>query len=127
MTLEERLRLLASALPSNDSAVTLTRADLLALVADAVEAAPNAADLTVAEVAEEVGRASSTVRGWLIDGALRGYKLNRRDWRVTRSALGEYVTAQGDLTANTECQRTGVDISDWRNFRETDERRGTGE
>jgi excisionase family DNA binding protein len=97
MTLRARLRLLASALPSNDSAVTLTRADLLSLAADADEATPSAGDLTVTDVAEEVGRASSTVRGWLIAGALRGYKLNSRDWRVPRSALCEYVNAQGEV------------------------------
>ncbi len=32
MTIQERLRQLASALPSDDSAVTITRVDLLALL-----------------------------------------------------------------------------------------------
>ncbi len=126
MTIQERLRQLASALPSNNSAVTLTRADLLALAADAGEAVPSSGDLTVDEIAEEMGRASSTVRGWLIAGSLRGYKLNSRDWRVPRSALKEYVNAQEGATAYTEAKYNGVDISDWRKVRETDERRGAG-
>ena len=70
MTLHERLRQLALALPSDDASVTITRAALLALVEE--DGAPEAPvrDLTVEEVAEETGRAASTVRGWLLAGVL---------------------------------------------------------
>jgi excisionase family DNA binding protein len=70
-----------------------------------------ARDLTVEEVAEHFRRAPSTVRGWLLRGDLRGYKLNGRDWRVPKSAVGEYEQRQrepglGDAEA--------VDLSAWR-------------
>ena len=84
MTIKERLRQLVSALPSDDSAVTITRADLITLLEDDTgeTGVDSTRDLTVKEVAKETGRAPSTVRDWLISGALRGYKLNNRDWRV---------------------------------------------
>jgi excisionase family DNA binding protein len=92
MHLYERLRL-----PSDASAVTLTRADLMALLEDS-DAEPRPvnvlADLRVQEVAHSIGRSPSTVRGWLGDGSLRGYKLNRREWRVPRSALRDYLDQQ---------------------------------
>ena len=96
MTLKERLRQLASALPSDTCAVTLTRADLVALLEDDSRETEvgSTRDLTVEDVADETGRAPSTVRGWLISNALRGYKLNNRDWRVPRAALGEYLRAR---------------------------------
>ena len=87
MTPLDRLRLLASALPSDNSSVTLTRADLVALLQEGEDGrvtAQSVRDLTVAEVAREVSRQPSTVRGWLISGELDGYKLNDRDWRITR-------------------------------------------
>ena len=91
MTLHDRLRQLASALPSDDSAVTITRADLVALLErDSRETEVGSTrDLTVEEVADETSRAPSTVRGWLMSGALRGYKFNNRDWRVPRAALSK--------------------------------------
>ena len=78
MTLAERLRSIASALPSDASAVTFTRADLFALAEKETDEAPTASlrDLSVKGVAEQAGRAPSTERGWLTAGVLRGYKLN---------------------------------------------------
>ncbi len=87
-----RLKSIVEALPSDSSAVVLSRADLAVLL-DEGAAAPDEAlperDLTVGDVAAETRRATSTVRGWLLRGELRGYKLNRRDWRVPRAALRE--------------------------------------
>ena len=74
-------------------------------------------DMTVKEVAEETGRATSTVRRWLISEALRGYKINGRDWRVTRSALREYLTAQSSETGGPPPDAGEVDIADWRRVR----------
>ena len=101
MTLRERLRQLASALPSDASAVTITRADIVVLLEDDGRETEvgSSRDLTVEDVADETGRSASTVRGWLISGALRGYKLNGRDWRVARAALEEYVDAQSKQTS----------------------------
>jgi len=63
VTLKERLRQLASALPSDHSAVTITRADLIALLeADMSETGVvSPRDLPVEEVAHETHRAPSTV------------------------------------------------------------------
>lgn len=114
MTAAARLRAMAEALPSDAASVTLTRADLLQIVEG--EAAPlHGRDLTVHEVAEETQRAASTVRGWLIDGQLEGYKLRGRDWRVTRAALRRF------LAGETESQADGdddVDLGAWRKLRE---------
>jgi len=119
VTLQDRIRALVEALPSANSAVTLTRADLKELLQATESGTPsrrNRGDLTVEDVAEEVGRAPSTVRGWLIAGALRGYKLNGRDWRVPRSALREYLRSQGAERPEPS-QGDDVDIGEWRRVR----------
>ena len=88
MTLHDRLRQLASALPSDDAGIFLNRADLLTLAEEGGVPATPTRDLTTKEVAHETHRAPSTVRGWCISGALRGFKLNNRDWRIPRPACG---------------------------------------
>jgi excisionase family DNA binding protein len=119
MTALERLRQIVTALPSDDSAVTFTRAGLVALLdagddgAVSPEAGP---DLTVEEVGKETGRAPSTVRGWLNAGALRGYKLNGRDWRVPRAALVDYLSKQTEAT-DPSSETAEVDITAWRSVR----------
>ena len=100
MTLRERLQQLVAALPSDSASVTLNRADLLDLLAECpVDVPSGSLDLTVEEVASETYRAPSTVRGWLLSGELDGYKLNRRDWRVPRSALRAYLDRQIEPTS----------------------------
>ena len=87
MTLSERLRTLADALPPAGS-VTLTRSDLLQLLEeDATPESPRSSapsiDLTVAEVAELFGRGQSTVRTWLSDGRFsNAYRMRSREWRL---------------------------------------------
>jgi excisionase family DNA binding protein len=118
MSADPIIRRLIAVLPSEQSAVTFTRADLRAMVEGDTEAtnAPPTRDLTAEEVAEETGRAPSTVRGWLIAGQLRGYKLNGRDWRVPRSALREYLDRQAE--PEPEPSPAEVDIGAWRTLRE---------
>ncbi|HET9948846.1 MAG TPA: helix-turn-helix domain-containing protein [Longimicrobiales bacterium] len=121
MTVLERLRQLADALPFDHSAVTFTRADLFALLEGEGEARSiPERDLTVEEVAAEVGRAVSTVRGWLASGELKGYKLNRRDWRVPRAALRAYLERQpaGADRSREPAADAEVDISAWRKVRQ---------
>ena len=115
MTALDRLRQLASALPSDDSAVTFTRAGLIALLGEGDAGDPTATfvrDLTVVEVAQRLSRAPSTVRGWLLSGNLRGHKLNR-EWRVTESALRDYLNRPSE----TDKEPAEVDIGAWRNVR----------
>ena len=116
MTLAERLRSIAFALPSDASAVTFTRADLLALAEKETDDAPTTGfrDLSVEEVAKQAGRAPSTVRGWLTTGTLRGYKLNGRDWRVPPAALADYFAAQAAPSPPADGERSKVDITAWR-------------
>lgn len=125
MTLRDRLCALAEALPSDSSAVTLTRTDLLELLereADGGERAASARDLTVEDVAAETGRAASTVRTWLISGALNGYKLNRPDWRVPRASLQAYLKDQRSPPLPLE-HPANVDIAAWRRVRRAGETR----
>jgi excisionase family DNA binding protein len=68
---------------------------------DAAAQAPRSlAGLTVEEVASELGRSASTVRGWLIRGDLVGSKLCGREWRVKRSDLAAFIDRQS--TTNGE-------------------------
>ena len=116
MTIEERLRQLAAALPTKDSAVTLTREDLVALLdTEPLGIEIRTRDMSVEEVGEEVGRAPSTIRGWLIAGELRGYKLNGKSWRVPRAALREYLEAQ--TTRSPDPPKIPAGIASWRTVR----------
>ena len=118
MTLHKRLRQLANALPSDRSAISLTRADLVALLEEEEEPALDSTrDLNIREVAEETRRALSTVRGWLVEGRLRGYKLRNRDWRIPRSALRQFLheqpASESRKSADT-ARAEKVDIGAWR-------------
>ena len=117
MTLVDRLHTIADALPSDDASVTFRRSDLLRMLDGETEAVTRMSrDLTVHEVAEETQRAASTVRGWLIDGELEGYKIMGRDWRVTREALRRFLT--GETTDAPDDDEDDVDIRAWRKLRE---------
>ena len=81
---------------------------------DPNEAHHVAGDMTLAQVANEVGRATSTIRTWLNSKRLQGYKLNGRDWRVPRSALRTYVGDQRHLPNQLGTRQDNEDISAWR-------------
>lgn len=125
MSLHSRLRQLAAALPSDSSAVTFTRSDLRAMLDedDVHESDLILRDLRVEEVAEETCRSPSTVRTWLISGQLRGYKLQGRDWRVTRSALREFLDGQPANRSRQPAEPHGpdVDVGAWRRVRRQSE------
>ena len=81
-----RLRLLRDTLPTSGS-VVLTRDALSELLGEAepkdVGAHPlSAADLTVEQVAERMGRAPGTVRDWIRAKKLRAYPFNGKEYRV---------------------------------------------
>ena len=65
-----------------------------ALEADVPTQGTVAADLTVGEAAAVFRRSPSAVRGWLERGALRGYKLNGKSWRVPAAAVAEFRAQQ---------------------------------
>lgn len=115
MNIYDRLRHLVSALPSDSSSVTFTRRDLAAMLDDEPDdPLRSGRDMTVPEVAEETRRAPSTVRTWLASGALQGYKLNGRDWRVRRSALRAYLDGQRRTGRHSPTLEGGGDLSAWR-------------
>lgn len=72
-------------------------------------------DLTVQEVADELGRQPSTVRGWLGSGDLDGYKMNDREWRVPPEALRAFVEAQRDARPDRAgAGARAADLGSWR-------------
>lgn len=77
--------------------------------------------LTVQQVADETGRAVSTVRTWCADGRLPGAKrLRGREWRVPRSALRALLHDDDPPARNGGAQRLDVPrggLSAWRNTR----------
>ncbi len=61
---------------------------MLAAGATPTDADEVTVDLTVAEVAQLLGRAAGTVRGWCTTGELAGaYWLNGCEWRIPSGAL----------------------------------------
>jgi len=65
------------------------------LEAEIQAAGPVAGLLTVAQVAEQMHRSPSTVRGWCEAGRFReAFKLNGKDWRIPTAALETFLTGQ---------------------------------
>ena len=54
-----------------------------------------ARDLSVKDVAEELGLNPDTVKRLLREGVLPGYKADLKQWRVTRAALDAYKVSGG--------------------------------
>lgn len=74
-------------------------------------------DLTVRELAEELDRAESTVRGWLNAGDIpEAYKLRDREWRIPQAAVREFLARQrdGDDGPAGRIRSTGGKLGDWR-------------
>ena len=86
MSIEDRLRQIVTALPEQAS-VTLP----VVLVKEwlDLEADDPLADLTVANVALQLGRSRGTVRDWIRRGELEAYQLGK-ECRVTRPALSAF-------------------------------------
>lgn len=55
----------------------------------------NKPDLTVKEVAAELGLVENTVRRLLSSGAMPGYRADQKSWRVTREQLDGFKAAGG--------------------------------
>ena len=90
MSIEDRLRRIVTALPEQAS-VTLP----VVLVKEwlDLEADDPLADLTVADVALQLGRSPGTVRDWIRRGELEAYQLGK-EYRVTRPALTTFCQRQ---------------------------------
>ena len=55
----------------------------------------NIPDLTVKQVALELGLAIDTVQRLLRSGALPGYRADQKSWRVTRAQLDDFKKSGG--------------------------------
>jgi excisionase family DNA binding protein len=49
--------------------------------------------MTVEEVARQLRVSPKTVRGWLVQGRLRGFKLTPKVWRIQREDFQAFVSA----------------------------------
>jgi excisionase family DNA binding protein len=52
-------------------------------------------DMSVKQVAAEIGVVELTVRRLLNSGELKGYKLGRKTWRITRAELDQFKERGG--------------------------------
>jgi excisionase family DNA binding protein len=85
-TLVDRLRRMAEAVPPG-GAVVVPRDWLETELRALVPTLEDGADLTVDQVAEQLRRPVSTIRGWLEGGRFAGAYKCGRVWRVPRRAL----------------------------------------
>lgn len=128
MTLRERLRQLAEALPRG-GAVTFSRDDLLAMLEeDGAENSPAERstavldDLTVEDIMQATNRARSTVCGWMPElKRLGAYKLGR-EWRVPRATWEAFLAKrrdrqQGAAAPSSARRSSKVDTGSWRRLR----------
>lgn len=123
MSLRSALADAVDGLPE-DGAVTLP----VGWLREQLEAEPkdedDLSDLTVEEIAEELDRAPSTVRGWLGAGEIpEAYRLQGREWRVPRTALRRYLDRQGqeDRSPPQVRSRSSADLGAWRKIRNEDD------
>jgi excisionase family DNA binding protein len=75
-----------------------------------------AADLTVDQVAERLGRAPSTIRNWLAERRLPGaYRLRGREWRIPPAALRSFLEAEAAGAAKgPRIREERADVGAWR-------------
>lgn len=117
MTIAERLRRAVQGLPEGAS-ITLPVGVVRNWLSDLPEEAEGNrfGDLTVPELAAELDRAESTVRGWLNAGEIpQAYKLNGREWRVPRTAVRDFLDRQRDEDEGPgKIRSRGGKLGDWR-------------
>ena len=123
MTIQDRLRAIVNALPEQAS-VTLPVLVMKEWLE--VETDHSFADLTVADVARQLGRSPGTVRDWIRRGDLEAYQLGK-EYRVTRPALTTFCQRQRKDGPRTSDRPEAApsrrsDLSAWRKVRP---RRGT--
>src|SRR5713101_6101688 len=74
--------------------------------------ADGVADLSCADVAAELNRTPGTIRGWCQRGEIAGaYRLNKKEWRIPRASLREYLDAHGAKRGEQNAET--VDLGSW--------------
>ena len=118
--LHERLAQVARLLPPG-SAVLLPLESLLEEGQHDNGSDDRLADLTVNEVAKELGRSPSAIRGWCAIGHIPGaYKLRGREWRIPQAALSEFIGRQANKqepVCTPSHRKRGADLGSWRRLR----------
>ncbi len=117
MSIEDRLRRIVTALPEQAS---VTLPVLLVKEWLEVEADDPLADLTVADVALQLGRSPGTVRDWIRRGDLEAYQLGK-EYRITRPALTTFCQQQRNGPQTSERSAAAPsrrpDLGAWRKLR----------
>ncbi len=62
--------------------------------------------LTVEEVARQLRVSPKTVRSWLVQGRMHGFKLTPKVWRIRREDFQAFVTA-AERPADESLERSG--------------------
>lgn len=104
------------ALP-DDATVTVRVGWLRSVLGARADAEPSVrllTPLTVVEVAAQMGRSESTVRGWLGSGELEGFRVGR-EWRVRPEAIeAYYARAEHDHEHGADDDLGDDDLGAWR-------------
>ncbi len=120
ISLQERLRTIAEALPEGAS-ITLSSEALRSLLeTDADESSTLAHDMTVEQVAMHLERAPQTVRRWIREGDLEAYSFRGREYRITAAALQDFIARQQtapDRTPSTPPVHLANQLGAWRSVR----------
>lgn len=117
--LRDRLQSIVTALPDGAS-VTVPVADLREwLEHDGDKDLDIVVDLTVDDVAQQLGRTPACVRGWCRAGLVPGaYRFNSREWRIPRAGLTAYIEkardGQGSNGRSRPRRQRGADLGAWR-------------
>lgn len=77
---------------------------------------PDVADLTVKEIAEELGKSTSTVRGWMPDvpGSYQlgaEWRVSRENWRAYLDSLADDEEDEGPAEVRSS---RSASLQDWR-------------
>jgi excisionase family DNA binding protein len=62
--------------------------------------------LTVEEVARQLRVSPKTVRAWLVQGRMHGFKLAPKVWRIRREDFQAFVTAAERQAAREDIERS---------------------
>ena len=117
MSIEDRLRQIVTALPEQAS---VTLPVLVVKEWLEVEADDPLADVTVADVAGQLGRSPGTVRDWIRSGDLEAYQLGK-EYRVMRPALTTFCRRErngsrtSDRSETAPCRQSYLGA--WRKLR----------
>ena len=120
MSLASELDAITARMPPG-SAVTLP-VDFLRSLLDQDAGKPGGRDrlLTLDELAQVTGRATSTLRTWCNTGKITGaFRLHGREWRVPESAWERYLEGlkMGEATLERVHPEGSVDLGSWRRVR----------